>query len=68
MINIQTSVDQKSLEEQELVTKLYSVGWFDGLIGCHPVMPEKDNYWHGYQLGCREYWAKKLEVKIPREN
>jgi hypothetical protein len=68
MIDIQTSVEQKSLERQELETDLYSVGWFDGLIGCHPVMPENNSYWYGYQLGAREYWAKKLEVEIPIPN
>jgi hypothetical protein len=68
MIDIQTSVEQKSLERQELETRLYSVGCFDGLIGREPSQPENDSYWYGYQLGAREYWAKKLEVKIPIPN
>ena len=65
MMNVHTSVEQKSLERQELETNLYSVGWFDGLIGSKPTQPENNSYWLGYSLGCREYWAKKLEVTIP---
>lgn len=67
MFNLHKSVEQRSLERQELEANLYSLGWFDGLIGSNPTQPENNSYWLGYSLGCREYWAKKLEVKLPSE-
>ena len=51
----------------ELDTDLYSLGWFDGLIGSEPTQLEEQSYWEGYQVGQREYWAKKLGVEIPTE-
>ncbi|MBW4532540.1 MAG: hypothetical protein KME09_01240 [Pleurocapsa minor HA4230-MV1] len=54
-------------EEAGLNTDLYSAGYFEGYIGCEPSHPEQHSYWAGYQVGCREYWAKKLGVEIPSE-
>ena len=74
MINSYTSLKQKNREEQEfeeirqesvLNTDIYSAGYFEGIIGLEPSQPEKHSYWMGYQIGCREYWAKKLGVVIP---
>ena len=60
--------DLAAVEAQiSLHTDLYSVGYFDGLIGCEPTQLEKQSYWDGYQIGQREYWAKKLGVEIPTE-
>ena len=76
MINTYISVDEENREKQELDliheeagknTDLESAGWFDGLIGLEPSHPEKHSYWSGYQIGYREYWAKKLKVEIPTE-
>lgn len=76
MFNLDLSVDQEKGERQELDriheegslnTDLYSEGYFEGVIGCEPRQPEEHSYWAGYQIGCREYWAKKLGVKIPSE-
>lgn len=53
--------------ESELNTDLYSSGYFEGYIGAEPTQPENFSYWSGYQLGSREYWAKKLKVEIPTE-
>ena len=76
MFDLYTSVEQEKRERQELEriheeaslnTDRYSVGYFDGLIGCEPSNPEQHSYWSGYQIGSREYWAKKLGVTIPTE-
>ena len=76
MINSYFNIDQENREKQEqerieaqieLDTDLYSLGWFDGLIGSEPSQLEEQSYWEGYQLGQREYWAKKLGVEIPTE-
>ena len=67
MINSYTSVDQDKRQRQELNTDLYSDGYFTGYIGAEPTRPENYSYWAGYQLGSREYWAKKLGVEIPTE-
>jgi hypothetical protein len=76
MINLSTSVEQSNREQQELEriheeaglnTDIYSEGYFEGYIGCEPRHPEQHSYWAGYQIGCREYWAKKLGVEIPTE-
>jgi hypothetical protein len=76
MNNIYTSVEQSSRERQELEareseanleTDSYSAGFFDGLIGLEPSNPERHSYWSGYEIGYREYWAKKLGVEIPTE-
>ena len=76
MIDSYTSVEQSSREEQEfeiirqettLNTDLYSLGYFEGIIGLEPSQPEQHSYWSGYQIGCREYWAKKLSVVIPAQ-
>ena len=76
MINSYLSVDQENrqkqgLEERDieagLNTDSYSVGYFEGFIGAEPSHPEQHSYWSGYQIGCREYWAKKLRVVIPTE-
>lgn len=76
MFNLYISVEQQDRERQELDavhneaslnTDLYSGGFFDGLIGLEPSAPEQHSYWSGYQIGCREYWAKKLGVVIPTE-
>jgi hypothetical protein len=68
MINVHKIVDQRNQERQELEAKFYSLGWFDELIGCEPSQPENDSDWHGYSLGCRKYWAQKLEVEIATKN
>ena len=76
MNNLYLSVEQKNRERQEkeriydeasLNTDLYSGGYFEGLIGLEPSHPEQHSYWEGYQIGSREYWAKKLGVVIPSE-
>ena len=76
MIDSYTSVEQSSREEQEfeiirqettLNTDLYSLGYFEGIIGLEPSQPEQHSYWSGYQIGSREYWAKKLSVVIPAQ-
>lgn len=71
MINSYTSVEQSNQERQELEANLdtgrYSEGYFEGYIGLEPRQPEEDSYWYGYQIGCREYWAKKLGVEIPSQ-
>lgn len=76
MNNLYLSVEQSLREQQglrvgeveaELNTDTYSVGYFDGLIGEKPSHPELPSYWSGYQIGSREYWAKKLGVEIPTE-
>jgi hypothetical protein len=76
MFNLHLSVEQSLREQQgkrarevetSLNTDLYSVGYFDGLIGLEPSHPEKHSYWEGYQIGSREFWAKKLGVEIPTE-
>ena len=53
--------------EASLNTDRYSAGYFEGYIGLEPKHPEQHSYWAGYQIGCREYWAKKLGVNIPSE-
>lgn len=76
MFNLDLSVEQSSREQQgieardiegELNTDSYSVGYFEGYIGAEPSHPEQHSYWAGYQVGCREYWVKKLGVTIPTE-
>ncbi len=76
MINSYISLEQKNREQQGLEerevestlnTDLYSVGYFEGIIGLEPSQPEQHSYWSGYQIGCREYWAKKLSVEIPTQ-
>ena len=76
MFNLHLSVDQKNREEQEfeinreettLNTELYSLGYFEGIIGLEPSQPQEHSYWSGYQIGSREYWAKKLGVEIPTQ-
>jgi len=76
MNSLYTSVEQKNREQQEfeaihneasLNTDLYSEGYFEGYIGGEPSHPEHHSYWAGYQIGSREYWAKKLGVVIPTE-
>ena len=63
--------DRQGLEayeaESNRETDSYSLGFFDGLIGSEPSQPERNSYWSGYQIGNREYWAKKLGVLIPSE-
>ena len=75
MINSYTSVEQSNRERQGLEANLdtnldtdrYSAGYFEGYIGAEPRHPEQDSYWYGYQIGCRDYWAKKLGVEIPSQ-
>ena len=76
MFDLYTSVEQKSREQQgieardveaSLNTDLYSEGYLEGYWGCEPSHPEQHSYWAGYQIGIREYWAKKLGVVIPTE-
>ena len=76
MIDLYLSVEQEQRENQELdivnsqanrETDLYDEGRFDGVIGCEPTQLEKQSYWTGYQIGLREYWAKKLNVKLATE-
>lgn len=74
MINVHKILEQSNQETQgqierksNLDTDLYSTGYFEGYIGCEPSQPEQHGYWEGYQIGAREYWAKKLGVKIPTE-
>jgi len=76
MFNLQVSLEQSSREQQELDrindeaglnTDSYSEGYFEGYIGAEPSHPEQHSYWAGYQIGSREYWAKKLSVLIPTE-
>ena len=48
-------------------TDYFSVGKFDGLIGGEPTRVEDRGYWSGYQIGLRQYWAKKLGITIATE-
>ena len=76
MINVYRSVEQKNREQQgieardveaSLNTDLYSEGYLEGYWNCEPSHLEQQSYWSGYQIGIREYWAKKLGVLIPTE-
>ena len=76
MTYLHLSLEQSNLEQQELEgireanrlnTDLYSEGYFEGYTGGEPSYPEQHSYWSGYQIGIREYWAKKLGVVIPTE-
>ena len=76
MFNLYHSAEQENRERQELEqiyfqanreTDLYDEGRFDGITGCEPTQLEEQSYWTGYQLGQREYWAKKLNVKLATE-
>jgi len=60
-------VQNQKQEEASLNTDLYSNGYFEGYTGGEPSHPEEQSYWSGYQIGSREYWAKKLGVVIPTE-
>lgn len=67
---VQSDLDALQNQKQEeagLNTEVYSVGYFEGYIGLEPSHPEQHSYWEGFQIGCREYWAKKLGVEIPSE-
>ena len=75
-MNSYISLDQKARKQQgieardieaDLNTDAYSTGYFEGYIGAEPSHPEQHSYWSGYQIGCREHWAKKLNVEIPTE-
>jgi hypothetical protein len=71
-VNIRQPKRERQGQEQRnqefiLNTDIYSTGYFEGYIGCEPSHPEQHSYWSGYQIGCREYWAKKLGVEIPTE-
>jgi hypothetical protein len=61
------AAEERINQESVLDTGRYSEGYFEGYIGCEPRHPEQHSYWSGYQIGCREYWAKKLGVEIPTE-
>jgi len=67
----QSRREQQGIEERDieagLNTDSYSEGYFEGFIGCEPTHPERHSYWSGYQVGCREFWAKRLGVVIPTE-
>ena len=39
----------------------------EGFLGMKPAHPEDYIYWSGYEVGIREYWAKRLGVVIPTE-
>lgn len=76
MIDVSTSLKQENRERQGLATThnkvslntdLYSDGYFSGYIGLEATHPEDYSYWSGYQIGCREYWAKKLGVEISQQ-
>ena len=76
MLNIALELEQEQRLENDKAavesqisqeTDLYDVGRFDGLIGSRPTGLEEQSYWEGYQIGLKEYWAKKLEVEIPTE-
>jgi|GEM_PF-4968578 len=76
MFNLHVSVEQKKREQQGLEAKeaeaslntdLYSEGYLEGYWGCEPSHLEQQSYWDGYQIGIREYWAKKLGVMTPTE-
>lgn len=76
MFDIYTSVEQEKREQQALDaihdeaglnTDKHSAGYFEGYIGLEPSHPEDYIYWSGYEVGCREYWAKRLGVEIPTE-
>jgi len=60
-------VQNQKQEEAGLNTDLYSEGYLEGYWGCEPSHLEQQSYWSGYQIGIREYWAKKLGVLIPTE-
>ena len=52
-------VENQKQEEASLNVDLYSNGYFEGYTGGEPSHPEQHSYWAGYQIGSREYWAKK---------
>lgn len=76
MNNLYTSLEQEKREQQaldaihdeaSLNTDKHSTGYMEGYIGMEPSHPEDHIYWSGYEVGCREYWAKRLGVVIPTE-
>jgi hypothetical protein len=63
MIDIQTSVEQKSFERQELETDFYSAGKFDGVIGIDPD-PQKwreKAYRSGFLAGIGRHYDQKYQ-------
>ena len=52
--------------EPDLDIELYSEGFFDGVCGLDATLPHVWHYWHGYQLGYREYCCGLLGTKIPK--
>lgn len=73
MFNLPVSVEQSNREQQgleardaeaSLHTDIYSAEYFEEYIGLEPRHSEKHSYWSGYQIGCREYWTKKLGIEI----
>ena len=60
--------DRAAIDAQiEQDTDLYHIGRFDGLAGCEPTRVDEHGYWEGYQIGLRQYWARKLGIEIPTE-
>lgn len=53
-------------EEIDKQTDFHDVGFSDGIINCFPKTIEP-SYWSGYEVGLRQYWAQRLEIKIPTE-
>lgn len=71
MINIALEQEQRYLDglsafnaEIDKQTDSHDVGFSDGIINCFPKTIEP-SYWSGYEVGLRQYWAQRLEIKIP---
>lgn len=61
------AIENQRQEEASLNTDKHSRGYMEGYIGMQPSHPEDYIYWSGYEVGCREYWAKRLGVEISTE-
>jgi hypothetical protein len=69
MINIQTSVEQKSFERQECETKFDSAGKFDGSIPINPdpSMWRNPAYRSGLGAGIGRYYDQKYQKYLEVE-
>lgn len=72
MLNIALEIEQEQRKQSdgaaiEKETDYFSVGKFDGLIGCQPTQVENHGYWSGYQIGLRKYWASKKGIELETE-
>ena len=52
--------DKRQQQELQINIELYSVGFFDGLMGSNAKLPYSKDYWNGYQIGDRNYCCRLL--------